>query len=150
MTDFEKIVWVQPAFDKRDPDPKKDYGIGACRIVFILKGPLGAVQFMIGTRWHLPHIQRDKRQWQHDSDTRFDRIYPGGWDLGYHSIKPMYDGQKPMERCDVLDVPCYYDGSSLMADEMVGDFLSGGTKWLWPKLEEYYNETFVSSLEVSE
>ena len=140
--EFEKIVWVSPAFDKRDDDPAKNYGVGACRVTFILKGALGAVQFMIGTNWHLPHVQREKRSWQHDYETRFDKIYPEGWDVGYHSPKPMYDDHKPMAKCDVIDGDCYYDGSSLWADEWIEDFLKGGTDWLWPKLEEVYRERF--------
>lgn len=63
MTNFERIVDIRPAFDKRDPDPAKDYGIGACRIAFVLKGPKGAVQFVIGTDWYLPHTQRQNRKW---------------------------------------------------------------------------------------
>jgi hypothetical protein len=139
--ELEKIVWVSPAFDKRSDDPKKNYGIGSCRITFILKGPLGAVQFMVGTNWHLPRVQREKRDWQHDFNTRFDKINPEGWDVGYHSPKPMYDDQTPVASCDLFD-PCYYDGSSLMADEWVPHFIEGGTDWLWPKLEEQYRETF--------
>lgn len=141
MSEFEQIVWVSPAFDKRSDDPAKNYGIGACRITFILKGPLGAVQFMVGTNWHLPHVQREQREWQANFDKKFDNIHPDGWDVGYHSPKPMYTDHKPMEKCDLIN-PCYYDGSGLMADEWIEDFIAGGTKWLWPKLEELYHETF--------
>jgi hypothetical protein len=54
----------------------------------------------------------------------------------------MYSGQSPMGKCDFLDV-CYYDGSSLQADEWVPKFIEGGTEWLWPALEDKYNEIFV-------
>ena len=142
MTDFEKTVLVSPAFDKRSADPKKNYGIGACRITFILKGPLGAVQFMVGTDWYLPSTQREKRGWQYDYDAKFDKIKPYGGDVGYHSPKPMYEGQDKMARCDIFPGGCYYDGSSLRADEWVPRFLAGGTDWLWPALEEEYREQF--------
>lgn len=141
MIDFEQIVWVSPAFNKRDPDPKKDYGISACRITFILKGPKGAVQFMVGTDWYLPDDQRENRYRQYNYNARFDNIQPSGWDVGYHSPKPMYNKQTPMANCTLMD-PCYYDGSSLLADEWVPHFIEGGTNWLWPKLEEQYRLRF--------
>lgn len=134
---FERIVNVTPAFDKRHPDPSKNYGIGACRIWFILKGPKGAVQFQIGTDWYLPEQQKELK----NRPSIYD-IQPQGWDVGYHSYKPMYEGQDPMGECDVLGCTCYYDGSSLRADDWVPEFLAGGTEWLWPKLEAEYNSLF--------
>lgn len=144
MSELERIVWVSPAYDKRNPDPSKDYGIGACRITFVLKGPLGAVQFMIGTNWYLPHVQRDNREWQHSHDTRFDSIQPEGWDIGYHSPTPRYEGQEPLKHdCELVDGgTCYYDGSGLQASEMIPDFIAGGTAWLWPELERRYRDLF--------
>ena len=141
MGELEKIVWVSGAYDKRSTDPKKNHGIGACRITFILKGPLGAVQFMIGTNWDLPDVQRELRARNRALEERFDQIQPTGWDVGYHSPKPMYEGQEPMTHCEIMD-PCYYDGSGLRADNWVPDFIAGGTEWLWPKLEAEYRRLF--------
>ncbi len=133
---FEKIVKVSPAFDKRHPEPSKNYGIDSCKITFYLKGENGAVQFMIGTDWYLPHVQSELKNKDFD-------IEPRGWDVGYHSYKPFYEGQHCMGKCEMLEFSdCYYDGSSLRAEEWIDDFLKGGTEWLWPKLEEYYNEVF--------
>ncbi len=147
MSEFEQIVLVSPAFDKRHSNPAKNYGIGACRITFILKGPKGAVQFMIGTDWFLPHTQKENRNWQHDFDIRFDKIKPVGWDVGYHSPISKYEGQTPMEsKCDfVTGGTCYYDGSGLLANDWIPHFLAGGTKWLWPKLEDEYRSRLDNS-----
>lgn len=135
---FEQIVKVTPAFDKRSNEPGKNYGIGACRITFILKGDKGAVQFMIGTDWHVP----TSREHLATFPPTEKKQRPDGWDLGYHSKEPMYEDQSTM-KCDLFDCgECYYDGSSLNADEMVEDFVSGGTNYLWPKLEDYYNQVF--------
>lgn len=38
MTKLIREVEVTPAFDKRDSDPTKDYGIGLAVIKFLLKG----------------------------------------------------------------------------------------------------------------
>jgi hypothetical protein len=127
-------VDFQPAFDKRNPNPAIDYGIGPMRIRFVLKGPLGAVQWMIGTLWYVasarrPGLDRDPQR-------------PMGWDLGYHSPAPMYDGDSPMDSCDVLDGECYYDGSGLNADLLIENFLEHGDTYVWAALEAYYRCTF--------
>ena len=44
--EFEKIVHAEPAFDKRNGDPKKNYGIHGVNLRFVLKSKLGAVQFL--------------------------------------------------------------------------------------------------------
>lgn len=138
MAEFERIVTVSPAYDKRDADPKKNYGIGSCRITFILKGEKGAMQFMIGTNWYVPTAREHLLGFPNT-----DKQKPEGWDVGYHSYKPMYEDQKPMDnKCHILDAPCYYDGSGCMADEWVEDFVAGGTEWLWTKLEEEYHRRF--------
>lgn len=133
---FERVVHVSPAYDERD----EGYGIGACRIAFILKGERGAVQFMIGTDWYLPHVQKEpstRRLSQH--------VKPDGWDVGYHSRVPMHDDQPSME-CDLTpEGRCFYDGSGLMADEWIPEFLAGGTEWLWPRLERQYRDMFEDS-----
>ncbi len=132
---FETIVWVQPAYDRLS----EGCGIGACRIIFILKGPLGAVQFMIGTEWYVPSAREHLLQFAHTSE-RCLEMKPTGWDVGYHSPKPMYESHSPISgSCELVEGgQCYYDGSGLMADEWVDDFVAGGTKWLWPKLREQY------------
>ncbi len=135
---FEKIVNVEPAYDKRSSDPKKNYGIGSCRITFILKGEKGAVQFMIGTNWYTPSAREHLLAFPNREKQK-----PDGWDVGYHSPKPMYDEQTPMSgECHILGGECYYDGSGMLADEWVEDFVAGGTEWLWPKLEEQYHMRF--------
>ena len=151
MTDdikFERIVTVLPAYDMRDPDPEKNCGIGACRIRCVLKGPHGAVQFMVSTSWYLPSAAEflRSRGWpsgQHDKPEK-----PDGWDVGYHSPKPMYKGQDK-QKCDLLDGgKCYTDGSGLLADKWVPDFIAGGTDWLWPRLERYYRATLLGEARV--
>ena len=141
MSKFERIVNCSPSFNKIDQDPNKNYGIGAMRIWFILKGELGAVQFQIGTEWFCEAARRhlDNFPVRNIEDLR----KPQGWDIGYHSLKPMYDRHEPMD-CNLFpDGRCYYDGSSLRADKWIEPFLTGGTKWLWEELEREYNSLFL-------
>ena len=141
MSKFEKIVTVEPSYNKIHSDPSKNYGIGDCRVRFVLKGDEGAVQFMIGTGWYVESARRHLDKFPVRERDIENMRKPMGWDVGYHWPKPMYEGQTPMGKCDLLpEGNCYYDGSSLRADSWVEDFMAGGTDWLWKKLEEEYYE----------
>lgn len=54
---MERIIEVTPAFDRRDPDPSKSYGIHGAEIRMVLKGDKGATQFVLYTNRHLSHVQ---------------------------------------------------------------------------------------------
>ena len=110
MTTFERIVEM----------PR-----GSFWIWFVLKGPKGAVQFVMDSGW-------------------WNQSKPRGTDIGYHSPTPRYDGQTAMQQhCEHTGGICYYDGSSLRADEeWMPQFLKGGTAWLWPRLEAEYRAVF--------
>lgn len=141
---FEKIVKITPAFDKRDPNPSKDYGIHGCNLLMVLTGEKGAVQFLLFTNWQLPHVTKERKiRWQSPDDIH--RLYePMPADLGYHSPFPLWDGQQPAsDSCEYCDgKPCYYDGSTLNADPVYEILLNEGSDGVWKRLEEYYYETF--------
>ena len=139
MSDFEKIVQVQGAYDKRDPDQKKNYGIGSMTLRFILKGEKGATQFIFNTCQHLRHVADE--MYTNNRSLKHNPFHGMGTDIGYHSPKPMYEGQTPMD-CDVLGGQCYYDGSSLQAQEFEDEFLRGGDDAVWPMLEARYRDLF--------
>lgn len=140
--EFEKTVTFQPAFDKRDPNSSNNYGIHGVSIRFVLRGKRGATQFLVYTDWHLPHVQRELRERRFDFGVMLDEIQPMGADIGYHAYQPQYEGQRPMDNCDILGCPCYYDGTSLGASEFVPEFLAGGSDAVWKKLEEVYRGRF--------
>jgi hypothetical protein len=128
MSDLERIVHMYPAWDRRDKDPAKNYGISSVRIRMVLKGPKGATQFVLSTGWTLPHLPNGE---------------PMGMDVGYHSPKPMYDGQTVMDdNCDILGGPCYYDGSTLQADDMFLLLVRSGSEYVWNELERRYRDFF--------
>ena len=132
---MEKIVSFSPAYNKG-----KEYGIGAVQIRFVLKGELGAVQFLIGTDWYLPADQKSVAALPHSS---WHETQPRGWDLGYHSPKPMYEEDKTMGPCEYLDGrPCYYDGSGLAAEPIRDRLLAEGDVAVWEELTRYYVRVF--------
>ena len=55
----ERITKIYPAWDRRDPNPSKDYGIHGAELRMVLKGELGATQFVLYTNWHLPHVTEE-------------------------------------------------------------------------------------------
>ncbi len=149
---FQKEVRFRPAFDKRDPDPKKNYGIHGVDIVFILKGEHGAAQFVLSTGWHLPNVHEELKAKCNPADP-YDYFTggPGATDIGYHSPKPIYEGQEPIDLdCDVLEGQCFYDGSTLNARPILERLIEEGHEAVWEELKSYYNYTFHGSEETKD
>lgn len=135
---LERIFTLSPGFDKRNPDPHKNYGIHGCELRFVVRGPKAAVQFVVYTDWFPVNVQNEGR-----SREGFRHIKPDGADVGYHAYTPQYEGQTPMGECQYLGQPCYYDGSSLRAGEWVQEkLLVGGSDAIWAALEEEYQARF--------
>ena len=109
MSKLERTCRVKLPFDCKNHD-RGNFGIHGLDVFFIVKGPHGAVQFAVTFPAFLPSV--DKSTWP---SWMRDRI--SGFDVGYHSPKPMYDGQQQMDGdCDVIEGgKCYYDGSGLRA-----------------------------------
>lgn len=59
MQNLKRIIEVSEAFDKRHRDPKKNFGIHGAGIRMVLKGEKGAVQFLVFSQRHLPHVQEE-------------------------------------------------------------------------------------------
>lgn len=154
---MEQITKFYPAWDRTDPDPKKNYGIHCVDLLMLLKGELGAVQFKMLTQWYPKGVNnrivketlRDHMDPFSEPGISFERtielhLSPMPSDIGYHSPKPMYDDQKGMgDSCEWLDgKPCYYDGSSLEAENVYDILLKEGSDGVWKYLEEYYINVF--------
>jgi len=142
MSKFKKWIEFYPAFDKRDPNPSKNYGIHGVELKFYLKKDNKAVQFVLFTNWQLPHVTKE-------NSAKFSEAYdielfftPMPADLGYHSPYPMYEGQTSYENCHLIKGACYYDGSGLAADRIYQVLLNEGSDGVWRELEEYWNDKF--------
>lgn len=146
---LQRIVKFRPAFDKRDPDPSKNYGIGCVECFMILKGEKGAVHFIFMTGMFLPETMEEYIK---DGRARYEMLSehhpywfnkPMGVDVGYHSYTPGFEGHQARQNCDWLDgKPCYGDGSALRAEEWFNIFLREGGDKIWEMLEEDYRERF--------
>ena len=142
---IERITKIYPAWDRRDPNPSKNYGIHGAELRMVLKGELGATQFVLYTNWHLPHVTEEllHRPYKDELDIKV-RFLPLPADVGYHSPTPLYEGQAVCsDHCEYLDgKPCYYDGSGLFAEEVYKKLVEGGSDEVWKILEERYMELF--------
>lgn len=142
---MKQLVQISPAYDKRNSDPDKNYGVHGCDLRFVLKGELGAVQFVIFTNWQLPHVTKEYKQKIYEHPDYADIYFlPMAADVGYHSPIPQYTGQEStFNSCEYLDdKPCYYDGSGLHAESLFEKMLFDGDKAIWSELESYYKSTF--------
>jgi len=136
MTKFERRIEFSQAYDKRHPNPKKNYGIHGLEMRFYLIGKEGAMQFVIFTNWMLPHVEmKHHENWCPNK--------PMAADVGYHSRKEMYKDQTVMTGdCPIIGGPCYYDGSGLMAEDVFKIFVAHGSEGMWKDLERRYKTTF--------
>ena len=134
--EFRYLIEWSPAFDKRDPDPKKNYGIHGMELCFVLIGPKGATQFVIFTNWMLPQV---RAPW--DEMIKAHLLQPIPADVGYYAYVAQYDGQTPLfPECEYLGgKPCYYDGSGLQAEGLFDEFVAKGEEVVWSTLRERYD-----------
>jgi hypothetical protein len=139
---FEKSVEITPAFDRRNDDTHKNYGIHGVDMKFLLKGPKGVIQFALSTNWHLPNVNKEL---QAGCSCRMHCFMePMATDIGYHSYVPIHEDQHPISQsCPYLEgKPCYYDGSSLQAQEIFDIMVSQGGDAMWAEMESRYKDLF--------
>jgi hypothetical protein len=137
---FRRRIYLNGAFDRRHPDPSKNYGIHGMDLRFVLLGPKGAVQFVCYTGMQLPSVREEL--WRKRRTEQYDLGAPMGADIGYHAIEPQYEGQSQMD-CEYTGTgKCYYDGTSLGAEGFMPTFLAGGDEAVWTMLEDRYASTF--------
>jgi len=105
------------------------HGIHGMQIRWLLRGPRGAVQFLVFTDW-VPGRKTDPA-------TAF--MFPMGADLGYHAVVPQYEGDSGPRPCEYLPGgQCYCDGSGLQAMDLMPEFIAWGEPAIWAVLEERY------------
>lgn len=141
MKGFTKIVELTPAFDKRDKNPAKNYGIHNVELRMILRGPLGATQFVLYTNWQLPHVTQEMidDNYGHDSTKIKVCFLPLPADLGYHWNTRRYDTQHSQPCKYTKSGKCYYDGSGLNAYRIYEVLIREGSDGVWRELKEYYD-----------
>jgi hypothetical protein len=135
---MERIIRFYPAYDKRNPEPRQNYGICGVKVYFALKGRHGAVTFELLTDWYPKDVQ------QHEKPKRIDDVQPLGACIAVHAPSPQFDGQEPSSgECEFMDgKPCYCDVSYLAANIIRDLLLAEGSDGVWAELERWYTERF--------
>lgn len=133
---MEKWIEFTPAYDKRDPVPAKNYGIGCVDVGFYLRQDGRAVQFKMYTGWYLPQNKA--------AGLRTSDMFPMAADLGYHSPVPSYEGHTPLtDNCPIIEGQCFYDGSGLNAQPVMDRLIAEGHSAVWEELDRYFKLIFL-------
>jgi hypothetical protein len=154
MPEFTKLIEFYPAHDQKAAGG----GIHGVDIRFVLKGPKGAVDFMLMTNWLLPETQErtDARilediKAREVTQVQLDVLYkPIPAHRAYHSPVQRYGNQVPSsEPCPYLDEGqhCFWDSSGLNADGIYEALLHEGDEGVWKELEYYYHDVFEIPME---
>lgn len=143
---LERRVDFWGAWDKRNSDPNKDYGIHSVTMRMAVVGPKGAVHFTVYTGWHLPEIQKELQEKvarQQDVRGAIVLSKPIPVDIGYHSPVPT-DGAEESHDCDLLPGgECYGSGNMLRARHIFEEHLvRQGSDEVWRVLEGEYEVLF--------
>jgi len=154
---LKREIRITPAFDKRSDEPSKDYGIGSCRIWFIVSGKAGAVVVNFFTNWFLSKTVKEYKEegifrntldlnsrGRENFKTKINLenktpLRACSWD--YHSKKKRKYAIKNKD-CEFVGGVCYCDGSCLRADKYKDLLLSEGSEGVFKQLEEDYKIEF--------
>jgi hypothetical protein len=167
---LKHLILGRGAFDERNPDPEKDYGIGGLKLCFAVVGARGAVELEVLTKWYLPHIMEERMEKDSSMDLFMERTQPIGT-IYFHSRKPQHEDSQPVgsmkrqgdesivvggrvlwlpkvvptgtyQRCKFTRGICYTDSTSLGANPYITLLVSDGPEELYKALEERYREYF--------
>ena len=140
ISDFQREVHFAAAYDKRAPEPSKNYGIHGVHITFTVKRGGEGLTFSLSTNWQLPHVQEetDARPYDPSHPWLFHKPQPFGVD--YHFREPEYDDQHRRDKCEVTGAHCYSDGSALLGDDFMRTLIEGGDAALFARMEQQFLE----------
>lgn len=151
MTDYEHKVEAAAAFDKRHPQPSKNYGIHGVEFRFSVIGDGAAVSWGLSTGWQLPSVIGDAGDNSHDyrhALAQFDRgMHPMPMAICFHVAEPIRSYMKDQEvsDCDLLPGgKCWGDITFTGGDRPFFALIGGGLDAMWKQLETEL-ESFVGS-----
>ena len=130
---FERIISFKPGYICSRPfGDGRSHGKHGTDLIFVLRGEAGAINFTIYTGW-----SEDSIEWRNGDKRHILAVLPA--DIGGHGYKPRYSEQHRQEKCCWLDdKPCYYDGSSLQAEDVYKVLVTQGEEAMWEEMQRYY------------
>ena len=158
---MKRIVKFYPAWDRTDPDPKKNYGVRDIDLRFLVVGKDKAVEFQLSTNWYLEHVMKKRLEaMKHDVWVQKDDfllktfIAPYPLDVCYYSPKRLSEDDAEWEdglsdKSIISCAPIFYgykyeeEESGYRSPEHAYHLLlEKGEDDLWEYLENYYSEVF--------
>lgn len=128
---FTKKIHMTAAYDRRDSNPHKNYGVHGLHIYFSLTHESGnGITFSVATNWQLPQVRT----------LASTLSKPMAFGVDIHLKIPRYEGQSSTKNCTITGGECYCDGSALLGDEFLETLIAGGDEALWLRMEEQYKE----------
>jgi hypothetical protein len=144
---FKRLVRVTPATHRVHDDPVKHYGVTSCEMVFVLRGPLGAISYEVLTGWMLPETWA---WWEKRRHTPGDAMYghprpdskPVGGGLFLHAatFSSEHDHRIVHEQCEWVAGPCWTEVISyLRGNALMARLIAKGDRAVWAELRTLYD-----------
>lgn len=151
---FTLILESRPAYDRRDPNPARNYGIGSVTLHFTLVGPKGAVSWQLLTGWMPTSVLAERfgmvsstgKAYAHlargSAADAFGHSLPDAGEVAWHHPEPHRLGAEP-QKCPYLPAGlCYNDVGYTAGEAILEGLLKGGVTAVWDLLAEHYRHTF--------
>ena len=150
--DFSHDIIVQPSYDYREseegPSSRGAHGTVLC---FVLKGPLGAISFDLGTGWMAHPLTESfswhrSKPWPRSDDPGMDYAFDSSR-IGYPMTQGCYSHSPTKDRdywtgpgdCNILGSQCYGDGGYIVADKVFKAMVEEGSEGLWREMHDLYD-----------
>lgn len=125
----ERRISILPAFEARDPDPSKDFGIHGCELHFAVRLGDSAASTIFNTGWFLPELRERMRNLDRGG-------MPTCWGIVMHRTTPSSGDDSIYDDCHILGGKCYTQyGSMLYGDTIAERLVREGASGVWDELE---------------
>lgn len=132
---FERVILMHPAWDKRHGDPAKNFGVHGVDMSFAVIRAGTAVDFLLMTGWHLPHVREEP-----------GRARPSALPAAvqYHAPAPWaeYLDSPTSDSCGFTGGVCFSDSSGLDALTVFDLLCTDGLAAIWRELEQRWVSQF--------
>lgn len=140
-----KKMEIEPAWDKRNPDPSKNYGINCAMLKMSITGDKGALEFQMFTGFHLPHNEKELLE-RCKIKSSLIKLYftPNARHLVFHYREPGAGHMsESIDSCSFLGgAPCYGDYSDEYAEILTKTLIEEGSEKVWKIMETIYEVGF--------
>lgn len=137
---MKHVVTFQPAYDKRHPDPRKNYGVHGVHIYFaVIDEERGeGLSFSVATNWHVPAVQRetDALPFNHQFPYLFHK--PLAFAVQIHQKVRQHEYQHENQDCSITGGACYITDSATLGKSFLQTLIEGGDEALFARMEQQY------------